>query len=204
MDTIITISRQFGSGGRVIGKKLAEKLGIPYYDKEIIDKAAEVSGFAKEFIEGNEQKMKGVSGFAFTSSVYSGSVWSNMENFEAKIFAAEMEAIESIAKNGSCIIVGRCADFILKNKCNCLNVFIHSSKQNRVNRILDVYKMEGDVKKTEKLIKDMDKQRARHYKYYTDSDWGDVSNYHLSLDSGEFGIDGCVDIIEKAYLAMKK
>lgn len=199
MNSIITISRQFGSGGRLIGKTLAQQLGIPFYDKEIIAAAAEKSGFAKEFIQENEQKIKGISSFAFTSSFWGGNLWSNIESFESRIYAFEADAIEQFANNGPCVIVGRCADYVLRDKFSCMNVFIHSGIEHRLDRIINVYKLANDSKKAEKLIKENDKARAKHYRYYTDSQWGSSDNYHISIDSGLFGIDKSVEILKSAY-----
>ena len=198
MKTVLTISRQFGSGGRLIGKMLAEKLGIPFYDKEIIDRAAKISGFASEFIEDNEQRMKGIGSFAMTWT-WGGGVWNSLENFESRIYAAEAEAIEGVAKEGACVIVGRCADSILKGKYPCFNVFIHGHIEDRVQRVLKYYRLETDEKKAAKLIASTDRQRARHYRYFTDSEWGDPGNYHICLDSAAIGVEKSVEILANAY-----
>ncbi len=200
MDTIITISRQFGSGGRLIGKMLAEKLGIPFYDREIIVKAAQNCGFAREFVEDNEQKRNGIASFAVAPAWIGISPANSFDNFEAKIFAAEAGAIESFAHGGACVIVGRCADYVLKNKFDCLNVFVYADSASRVKRVVEVYKDASDVKKAQKLVRDKDKFRARHYKYYTENEWGGASNYNLCIDSGKLGIDACVSILYEAYV----
>lgn len=200
MNTVITISRQFGSGGRLIGKLLAQKLDIPFYDKEIIIKAAEKSGLAKEFIEENEQKRK-FSSYAIPASTWGGAAWANLDNFEAKIYAAEADAIEQCAKRGACVIVGRCADFVLKGKAKCLNVFVYADADERAKRVMSVYGDAADEKKAQKLIKDMDKLRARHYRYYTDAEWGASENYDLCINSAAFGVDKCVEMLAAAYLA---
>ena len=201
MNTVITISRQFGSGGRLIGKLLAKKLNIPFYDKEIIFKAAENSGLAKEFIAENEQKRKGFSSYAIPTSMWGGMAWSNLDNFEAKIYAAEAEAIEHCAKGGACVIVGRCADYVLKNKVKCLNVFVFADDEERVKRVIEVYGDAKDKKKAQKLVRDTDKTRAKHYRYYTDAEWGSASNYDICVNSAVFGIDKCVEMLEAAYKA---
>ncbi len=198
MNTVITISRQFGSGGRLIGKMLARKLGIPFYDKEIIEQASEKSGLAQEFIKENEQKRKGISSYAIPTSAWGGA-WSNFDNLEARIYASEAEAIEKFAKQGPCVIVGRCADYVLKGKYRCLNVFIHSDTESRIKRIIEVYGDAKDKKKAQKIIKDADKSRARHYKYYTDAEWGGASNYHLCVNSAAFGVDRCVELLAESY-----
>ena len=193
MNTIITISREYGSGGRFVGKLLADELGIPFYDKEIIAMASEDSGFAQEFIKENEQKMKGLSSVAFTAGMWGGNLVSNFENVESKIYACEADAIEKIAKQGACVIVGRCADYVLKDKCKCLNVFIHADMPSRVERVIKVFKRTDDQKKAERMIKENDRMRARHYRYYTDNEWGDAKNYHITLNTSAIGV-------EEAYL----
>lgn len=199
MNTVVTISRQFGSGGRLIGKMLAQRLGVPFYDKEIIVQAAQNCGFAQEFIEDNEQKRNGLSSFS-VSPAWIGIAPANcFDNFEAKIFAAEANAIESFACNGACVIVGRCADYVLRDNYDCLNVFVYADIDSRIKRVLEVYNDATDVKKAQKLIRDKDKNRARHYKYYTDTEWGKACNYDLCIDSAKFGIDACVDLLFEAY-----
>ena len=200
MNTIITISRQYGSGGRFVGKLLAEELNIPFYDKEIIAMASEDSGFAQGFIKENEQKMKGISSIAFTASMWGGNLVNNFENIESKIYACEADAIEKIAKNGPCVIVGRCADYVLKDKYKCLNVFIHADMPSRVERVIKVFRRTDDVKKAEKLIKENDRMRARHYRYYTDSEWGEANNYHITLNTSAIGVENCAKILKEAYL----
>lgn len=199
MDIVITISRQYGSGGRFVGRLVAEELGIPFYDKEIIDMAAEDSGFAQEFITENEEKMRGLSTVSFTSSPWGGNLVNSFENIESRIYALEANAIEKIARQGTCVIVGRCADYVLKDKVRCLRVFIHADMPSRVDRVINVFKRADDRKKAERLIKENDRMRARHYRYYTDSEWGDCKGYHLALNTSELGVEGCAKIIVEAY-----
>lgn len=199
---VITISRQFGSGGRLIGKQVADKLGIAFYDKEIIELAAQKSGFASDFIRENEQKLKALSGYGVTSPLWGSGVWGNLENFESRIYAAEAETIEHIAAQGPCVIVGRCADYVLRDKCNCLNVFIYADLNSRVKRIIEVYKEADDERKALKLARDTDRLRARHYRYYTDAEWGEIDSYHMCLDSARLGTERCVDVLAQAYKLM--
>lgn len=181
---VITISREFGSGGRTIGKLVAQKLGIPCYDYEIISKIAEESGFSKEYIENEAEK---------TSYFRPYGMMSNQDY----MWTIQIETILELAKKGSCVIVGRCADYVLKDRADCLNVFIHSSFEKRAERIVKEY---GETEvPTEKRLKDKDKKRASYYQYYTDKKWGDYRNYHLALDSGELGIEKCVEIITDLY-----
>lgn len=200
MNTVITISRQYGSGGRFVGRLLADSLGIPFYDKEIIAMASENSGFAQDFIKENEQKMKGLASVSFTPSVWGGSLINSFENFESRIYASETEAIEEIAKKGACVIVGRCADYVLKDKVRCMNVFIYADMPSRVDRVINVFRRTDDQKKAERIIKENDRMRARHYRYYTDSEWGASENYHISLNTSAFGVEKCAEILKEAYL----
>lgn len=198
MNTVITISRQFGSGGRLIGKLLADKLGIPFYDKEIIIKAAEKSGLATGFIEENEQKRKSFYAYPVPPARW-GVNPSSFDSFEAKIYAAEAEAIENCAKSGSCVIVGRCADYVLKGKANCINIFVYADEEDRIKRVMEVYGDAPTAKKAQKLIREKDRQRARHYRYYTDNEWGKSTEYDVCVNSATIGIDNCVEMLASMY-----
>ena len=193
MKKIITISREFGSGGRTIGKKLADTLGIPYYDKEIIIKVAEESGLDKKFIEemGEYAPSKNFFSYAFVGRSLDGlSTNDYIWNLQCKI-------INELAEKGPCVIVGRCADYILRDRDDVLNVFIHASSDFRANRIVNVY---GERTKSPlERIDEKDKKRRINYQYYTDRKWAVVQNYEISLDSGVIGIDKCVDIIASLY-----
>lgn len=191
---IITISRQFGSGGRTIGKTLAEKLSIPCYDSELIEKLAKESGFAEEYIA--EHGEYTAHGNWFINAFSSGSV-ANCESNQDYLWNIQRKLILEIGEREDCVIVGRCADYILGNTADCLKVFIHSDMNKRAERIVQVY---GESSETpEKRLKDKDKRRSAYYRFYTDLTWGDTKNYHLSLDSGVLGIDKCVEIIALAY-----
>lgn len=191
---VITISREFGSGGRTIGKEVAKKLGIPCYDQEIIEKIAEESGFAKEYIADKGEYANHsnwfVNAFASGNSLYS---TSNQDY----LWIIQRKVILDLAKQGPCVIIGRCADFILENEVDCLKVFVHSNMEHRAKRIVEVYGEREDS--PEKRLKDKDKKRKAYYKYYTDTEWGIARNYHISLDSGLLGIEKCVDIIAALY-----
>ncbi len=189
---IITISREFGSGGRTIGKALAEKLGIPCYDSEIIDKVAEKSGFAKEYIadKGEYISTSHLSGLFRSNYYYKSSNEDIIRDIQTKI-------ILDIADKESCVIVGRCADYILHDRDDVLKVFICSDKESRAKRIVDVYGEKEDS--PEKRIKDKDKKREAYYKFYTDMSWGEAKNYDISLNSGTVGIDNCVDILYNIF-----
>ncbi|MGN0299439.1 MAG: AAA family ATPase [Lachnospiraceae bacterium] len=188
---IITISREFGSGGRTIGKKVAEKLGIPCYDAELIQKIAEESEFALNYIK--EESEDAASGWL--SAVLSNR--SMGPTNQDKLWSIQRDIILELAEKGPCVIVGRCADFILRDKADCLNVFIHASMEYRAERIVKVY---GESTETpEQRLKDKDKRRAAYHRFYTDMKWGKAQNYHICLDSGRLGIDKCADVIISLY-----
>jgi len=188
---VITISREFGSGGRTIGRKVAEKLGIPCYDAELIHKIAEQSGFHPEYVK-EEGEYAGAGWFA--------PIFSNRSmgpTNQDKLWSIQQKIIEDLAKQGPCVIVGRCADHILKDKADCLTVFIHASMEHRAQRIVKEY---GEREESpEQRLKDKDKRRAAYHRFYTDMKWGHAQNYHLCLDSGALGIDKCVEIIAGMY-----
>lgn len=189
---IITISREFGSGGRTIGREAAAKLGIPCYDHELIGKIAEESGFAKEYIkERGEYTPGGWLASAFSDRDFNGH--SNQDD----LWAAQRRVILSLAEKESCVIVGRCADYILKDQADCLTVFIHSDMEKRAERIVQQYGERADS--PVKRLKDKDTRRAAYYQFYTDMKWGIAKNYHIALNSGELGIDTCVELITRLY-----
>lgn len=189
MKKIITISREFGSGGRSIGKAVAQKLGYDYYDKELIEKIAEKSGLSADYIERNGEHSPGTNIFSYA---FVGRNRRGM-SVEDYLWNHQREFILSLAEKGNCVIVGRCADYILRERTDCLNVFIHADKKKRADRIVNLYGETGQ--KPEKRLMDKDKTRSLNYKYYTDRNWGMSQNYHISLDSGVIGIERCEDII---------
>lgn len=187
MNKIITVSRQFGSGGRTIAGEVARRLNIPCYDQELIEKVEKDSGFTKEYInENGESSSTGILTNMFGTSFGRDLVWTS-----------QCKVICQLAKEGPCVIVGRCADYILREKADLLKVFVHADIKKRAERIVSVYG-ESDVA-PEKRIKEKDKRRASYYSYYTDTQWGIATNYDICLDSGKFGIDKCVDIIVDLY-----
>lgn len=188
-EKIITITREFGSGGRTIGKKVAQKLGIPCYDEELLEKMVKESGFVKEYIE--EQSEDSV-GWLNSILSYNGLTMTNQD----KLWVIQQNLILDLAQQGSCVIVGRCADYILRDE-NILSVFIHADMEHRANRIVTEY---GEREQSpQQRLNDKDRRRAAYYRFYTDMKWSKAQNYHLSLDSGKFGIDKCVDIIISAF-----
>lgn len=192
MEKIITISRQFGSGGRTVGKMVAEKLGIPCYDKELIEKIAEESGYAKEYISEESEYAPGMSGFTY-GFLGRGMDW--LSNAD-RIWFAQKKVILELAQKGPCVIVGRCADYLLKDHADCLNVFIYAPTEFRADRIVTQY---GETSvHPEKRLKEKDKKRKLNYKYFTEQEWGKMSNYHLSIDTGKLGIEKAAEIIVSA------
>ncbi len=190
-NTIICISRQFGSGGREIGRKVAKALDIPFYDREIIDKTAEATGLSSEFIEQEEQRFN--SSMLFNLSMGGHTITASGIAFSNRVFEAESEIIRGLAEQGSCVIVGRCADYILRENPNLFSVFICGDLPFRVNRVVEWDHLPAD--RAEKVIKSHDKQRARHYHFYTDRIWGDKIHYHMILNTAALGIDTCADLI---------
>ena len=191
MNRIITISREFGSGGRTIGKKVADKLGIPCYDSELIEKLAQESGFTKDYIkEAGEYTPGGCLASAFSHRAFG-------PTNEDILWEMQCRIITELAEKESCVIVGRCADCVLQDKADCLKVFIHADMAFRAERIVKVY---GEREESpEQRLRDKDKRRAAYHRFYTNMKWGYAENYHLTLDSGVLGIDRCVDIISGLY-----
>lgn len=188
---IITISREFGSGGRTIGRKTAEKLGIPCYDAELIHKIAKESGFSEQYVQEESEGAAGGWLFPFFSDRAMG------PTNQDKMWLSQRKVILELAEQGPCVIVGRCADFVLKDKADCLNVFIHASMEYRAERIVKEY---GETDEApERRLREKDKRRAAYHRFYTDMKWGHAQNYHLCLDSGTLGIDKCVDILTSLY-----
>ena len=196
---IITIGRQYGSGGREVAKKLAEIMNIAFYDKELLVEASKDSGICQEVIETYDEKQEKKSFFSMIGSVQgrvdAGSMYLEMP-LNQRIFLAQFDTIRRIADEGPCVIVGRCADYVLRDHKNVLNVFVKADMESRVKRIIRLYDL--DPLKAEETIKKADKQRATYYNYYATSTWGDVNNYHLCVDTGVLGIEGAVELIRRA------
>ena len=186
---IITISREFGSGGRFIGEEVAKKLGISYYDKDIIGQIAEQSGFAPEYIRENAElsPKKGLFAYAFSGRDITG------KSVEDMVYEAQRNVILKIAEKESCVIIGRNADFILKDREDVLNVFIHGDMPEKVQRICKLYNVaEADAAK---MKTETDKRRRTNYNFYTDQKWGMAKNYTLCLNSSQLGYERCEEII---------
>lgn len=187
---IITINREFGSGGRFIGEEVAKKLGIAYYDKEMIGQIAEQAGLSSEYVRENAElsPKKGWFAYAFSGRDITG------KSVEDMVYEAQRKVIMEIAEKENCVIIGRNADFILKDRKDVLNVFIHGSIPEKVRRICSLYNVtEVDAIK---MINDIDKRRRTNYNFYTEQKWGMAENYTMSLNSSVLGYDLCQKIIE--------
>ena len=186
---IITISREFGSGGRFIGEDVAKKLGIAYYDKNIIGQIAEKSGLSPEYIQENAElsPKKGLFAYAFSGRDITG------KSVEDMVYEAQRNIILELAEKEPCVIIGRNADYILKDRDDVLNVFIHGDISEKIQRITGLYNVEE--KEAVKMMADTDKRRRTNYNFYTDQNWGKASNYTLCLNSSQLGYDRCEMII---------
>ena len=186
---IITISREFGSGGRFIGGEAAKKLGIAYYDKNIINEIAEKSGLSPEYIQENAElsPKKGLFAYAFAGRDVTG------KSVEDLVYEAQRKVILELAEKESCVIIGRNADYILKDRDDVLNVFIHGDTPEKIQRITRLYNVEEQ--KAVKMMVDIDKRRMANYNFYTNQKWGKADNYTLCLNSSQLGYDRCEKII---------
>ena len=186
---IITISREFGSGGRFIGEEVAKKLGIAYYDKNIIGQIAEKSGLSPEYIQENAElsPKKGLFAYAFSGRDITG------KSAEDMVYEAQRNIILELAEKEPCVIIGRNADYILKDRDDVLNVFIHGDMPEKIKRITGLYNVKE--KEAVKMMADTDKRRRTNYNFYTDQKWGKASNYTLCLNSSQLGYDRCEMII---------
>lgn len=186
---IITISREFGSGGRFIGEEVAKKLGIAYYDKNIINQIAEESGLSPDYIQESAElsPKKGILAYALAGRDITG------KSVEDMVYEVQRKVILELAEKESCVIIGRNADFILKDRDDVLNVFIHGNMPEKMKRICQLYNVsEQDAVK---MMTDTDKRRMTNYNFYTDQRWGKASDYTLCLNSSQLGYDKCEEII---------
>ena len=192
---IITISRQFGSGGRELGVKLADKLGIPFYDKELISMAADDINIAEDAFQHYDEHI--VVHDPLDRQFYHAFSEVYQIPMSDQIFVAQSNVIRRLASYGPCIIVGRCADMILTDS---LNLFIYAKMKDRIRRMLELEsEAESDGKEMERRIREVDRKRKEYYQYYTGNTWGRAQNYHLCLDSGPVGVEGCLRAV-LAYL----
>lgn len=195
MDKVITISREFGSGGRELGVKLADKLGIPFYDKELIFMAADDINIAEDAFQHYDEHI--VVHDPLDRQFYHAFSEVYQIPMSDQIFVAQSNVIRRLASHGPCIIVGRCADMILTDS---LNLFIYAKMKDRIKRMLELEsEAESDGKEMERRIREVDRKRKEYYQYYTGNTWGRAQNYHLCLDSGPVGVEGCLRAV-LAYL----
>ena len=186
---IITISREFGSGGRFIGEEVAKKLGIAYYDKNIINEIAEKSGLSPEYIQENAElsPKKRLFAYAFAGRDITG------KSVEDMVYEAQRKVILDLAEKEPCVIIGRNADYILKDRDDVLNVFIHGDMPEKIHRIIHLHNVEEQ--EAVRMMADTDKRRMTNYNFYTEQKWGKASNYTLSLNSSQLGYDRCEKIV---------
>ena len=203
-NTIITIARQYGSGGHDIGEKLAEELKIPFYDKELLERAAKDSGFCQEIFENYDENPTNSFLYSLVMDTYSmghsTAAFAEMP-LNHKIFLAQFNAIKDIAKEGPCVIVGRCADYALADFPNVVNVYLYADMQSRIARIARRHDVTDA--KAKDLIQKTDKGRASYYNYYTNKKWGEATGYDLCLNTASLGIDGSIHMIRE-FVAYKE
>ena len=192
-ERIITISREFGSGGRTVGRMAAKALNIPCYDQEILEELARKSGFTQGYI----QEQGEYAAHAGWLSNALASRFSDGLTSQDRLWVLQRELILELAEKGPCVIVGRCADFILREKADCLTAFIHADMSFRAKRIVEVYGQRQDS--PQKRLQDKDRRRAAYYQFYTDTRWGQARNYHIALDSGILGIERCAELLTQLY-----
>ena len=196
--SIITIGREYGSGGRQIGQEVAKYFSIKCYDKELLERAANDSGICKELFEHHDEKPTNSFLYSLVMDTYSfgySSAGFNDMPMNHKIFLAQFDAIKKLAEEGPCVMVGRCADYILRERKDVLNIFIYADIESKMERAVTHFGLEKE--NAPAVLKKKDKARANHYKYYTDQEWGMASNYDLCLNSGLIGIEGSVKAIQQ-------
>ncbi len=197
---IITISREFGAGGHTLGKMAAERLNIPFYDQAIIDSAVADTGFSPDFVREAGEYASSTHSFLF-NLVLSHSVTAapggELSNYD-KIYIAQAKTIQSLAEQSPCVIVGRCADYILRERRDCLNIFVHADTAYRQQRILQEYG-EREGKTIAERLDEKDKKRMLYYRHYTDREWGDIKNYHLTINTAVIPLEMAVNWIVDAF-----
>lgn len=204
-NSVITIGRQYGSGGHVVGEKLAEMLGIPYYDKAILTEAAKNSGICEELFEQNDEKPNRSLLFSLVNgtNMHTGDMNSMYMGLPLnhQIFLAQFDAIRKVADQGPCVIVGRCADYVLRDHPSAVSVFIKADLPSRVARAIE---RGADPMKAEEIVRKQDKQRAAYYNYYATGTWGSVDNYDLIVDTAKLGIDGSAELLAQYILLRER
>lgn len=204
MKSIITISRQFGSEGKNIGERLAQEYNIKCYDREILERTAKESGLCEEIIRQNDEKATSSLLYSIVMDTYSYGYHSPGffdVPISQKIFLAQFESIRNIAEEGPCVVVGRCADYVLEEFSNCINVFVISDMETRVRRVMERHNI--SEQKARDMVVKTDKQRMSYYTFYTDRKWGDPGNYDLTIDTSVIGVEGAVALI-KHFVEIKE
>lgn len=196
--TVITISREFGSGGRTIARELAERLGYAFYEKALVERVAQESGYSADFVEQYSEDASSTSSFLFNLARSGSGAYDGMPGISDKLFVVQHNVIKALAAEGPCVIVGHCSDYILKDHPNALHVFIHADDDFKIDRIVRLYG-ERDVHPSKRL-EEKDKKRKVYYKNYTGRIWASSLNFDLCLNSGKIGIEACVDIISAGAL----
>ena len=196
MNTVITIGRQFGSAGKEIGEKVAQYFDIPYYNKELLSRAAKESGFCEEMLENHDERP--TSSFLYNLVMDTYSFGYNASHFvdmpiSHKVFLAQFDTIKKIASEGPCVIVGRCADYALNDMKNCVHIFIYADEQTKVERIMKEYAV--DAAKAKDMCNKKDKQRQSYYNYYSSKKWGRADSYDLCINSSILGVEGTVKLL---------
>ena len=197
---IVTISRQYGSGGRYIGENLAKAMGVPCYDEKLIDMVAKESGFAQSFVAEKGERMTGSLLFNIASSLsFANNVFStnNGVTLQDEIYFTQNRIIKELADKGPCVIVGRCADYVLGDYSNVINTFIYAYKDDRLNRIMDIYKL--TEKQAADKIKKTDRERKLYYEARTGREWGGIESNSMLFNTSLLGIDGVTDALEAIY-----
>ena len=192
---VITISREFGSGGRTIAKLVAERLDYTYYDKALVERISKESGYSQEFIERRGEDATSTSSFLFNLSRTGSGGYEGVPGISDKLYVIQHNLIKKLPEEGPCVIVGRCSDYILKDCKDSLHVFIYADTEFKADRIVSLYGERDDA--PEKRLEEKDKKRKVYYKNYTGRIWGMSNNYDICLNSGKLGIENCVDIIVK-------
>lgn len=193
---VITISRQFGSGGHEVGEKLARQLNVPFYDKALIAMAAKQSGLSEEVFAHADEKATSSLLYSMVMGNYSFGArvpGINEMPINDKLFIIQSDIIKKAASEGPCVVVGRCADYILRDYENCLNVFVHANKETRIRR--SIAKKDCEEKKAADFVTKKDKQRANYYNFYSNKRWDDLQNYDISIDTSRFTLDEAVELL---------
>lgn len=193
---VITISRQFGSGGHEVGEKLARQLDVPFYDKALIAMAAKQSGLSEEVFAHADEKATSSLLYSMVMGSYSFGArvpGINEMPINDKLFIIQSDIIKKAASEGPCVVIGRCADYILREHDNCLNVFVHANKEERIRR--SVAKKDCEERKAADFVTKKDKQRANYYNFYSNKRWDDLQNYDITIDTSRFTIDQAVELL---------